>query len=132
MTQSDLLSETRTRIAVVGATDSPGKFGGIIYRFLRDRGYDVVAVNPNRSTVAGDAVFPNLTAIPEPVDIVNLVIPATEGKGVVDEVSKLGWPSIWFQPGAYDQSLVDRAAGEGLDVVAGDCIMVEARRFEGR
>ena len=127
MSQHDLLADTDHLIGVVGATDTPGKYGGIIYRDLRARGHRVVAVNPNHSEVAGDPCYPNLASLPERPDIVNLVVPARVGRTVVDDWAELGGESVWFQPGAYDRELRDHARGLGLDVVAGDCIMVVSR-----
>lgn len=127
-TQFDALSDPRSLIAVVGATDSPGKYGGIIYRDLRGRGHRVVAVNPRRSTVAGDPCHPDLASLPERPDIVNIVVPPDVGRTVVDEWSRLGGTSIWFQPGSYDLALIEQAESAGMDVVDGDCIMVVARR----
>lgn len=127
MSQHDILADRDRLIAVVGATDTPGKYGGIIYRDLRSRGHRVVAVNPNHSEVAGDPCFPNLASLPERPDIVNLVVPAREGRGVVDEWARLGGESVWFQPGAYTSDLREYAKSLGMDVVAGDCTMVVSR-----
>ena len=55
-------------IAIVGATDSPGKYGGIIYRDMKAKGYRVVGVNPGRSTVDGDKTYPTLADLPEKPD----------------------------------------------------------------
>lgn len=126
--QHDLLTDPTRLIAIVGATDTPGKYGGIIYRDLRGRGHRVVAVNPNRQTVSGDPSFPDLTSLPEQPDIVNLVIPPTAGRKVVDEWIELGGETVWFQPGSYDRQLVDHAEAGGLDAIDGDCIMVVSRR----
>ncbi|MDX1447476.1 MAG: CoA-binding protein [Acidimicrobiia bacterium] len=127
MRQHDLLADRDRLIAVVGATDTPGKYGGIIYRDLRSRGHRVVAVNPNHTEVAGDPCHPNLTSLPERPDIVNMVIPPQAGRDVVEEWAELGGESIWFQPGAYDRDLVEQAEAAGMNVVAGDCVMVVSR-----
>lgn len=127
--QHDILSDPERVIAVVGATDTPGKYGGIIYRDLRSRGHRVVAVNPNRPTVAGDTSYPNLASLPQRPDIVNLVIPPTDARNVVDEWIGLGGETVWFQPGSYDRPLVEHAESNGLDVIDGDCIMVVSRRL---
>ncbi len=123
----EVLADPEQLVAIVGATDAPGKYGGIIYRDLRARGHRVVAVNPNRATVAGDPCYPNLRTLPEPPAIVNLVVPPDRGRTVVEEWKDLGGTSIWFQPGAYDSGLVDQARAAGMDVVQGDCIMVASR-----
>ena len=125
--QHEVLSDPERLIAIVGATDAPGKYGGIIYRDLRGRGHRVVAVNPNRQTVAGDPCYPDLGSLPEPPAIVNLVVPPDRGRAVVQEWIDLGGTSIWFQPGASDSSLVEQAQEAGMDIVRGDCIMVVSR-----
>ena len=129
MDQYDLLADRTRLIAVVGATDSPGKYGGIIYRDLRGRGHRVVAVNPRRSQVAGDPSYPDLTSLPERPEIVNLVVPPTAGRSVVAEWARLGGASVWFQPGASDAELVTLAREAGMEVIDGDCIMVVSRRL---
>lgn len=125
--QYELLGDPERLVAIVGATDSPGKYGGVIYRDLRGRGHRVVAVNPNRATVAGDPCYPNLGSLPEQPAIVNLVVPPDTGRPVVEEWKALGGTSIWFQPGAFDSGLVEQAREAGMDVVQGDCIMVVSR-----
>lgn len=129
MTQFELLSDPDTLIAVVGATDTPGKYGGVIYRDLRGRGHRVAAVNPNRTTVAGDPSVPDLRSLPERPDIVNLVVPPSVGSTVIEEWADLGGTSVWFQPGSYDNQVVAQAKAAGMDVVEGDCIMVLSRRI---
>ena len=56
----DLLDKPDTTVAVVGATDNPSKYGSIIYRDLKRKGYHVFPVNPNRSTVDGDRAYNHL------------------------------------------------------------------------
>ena len=76
-------------IAVVGATDRPGKFGGKIYRNLKGKGYRVVAVNPGRATVDGDEAFGSIADLPEPPDIVNIVVPPPRTLRVLDDVAEI-------------------------------------------
>ena len=51
---ASLLHRDDTTIAIVGATDDPAKYGSVIYRDLKHKGFEVFAVNPNRDTVDGD------------------------------------------------------------------------------
>ncbi len=132
MTQFETLADPDTLIAVVGATDSPGKYGGIIYRDLKRRGHKVVAVNPRRQTVDGDPAYPDLSSLPNEPDLVNVVVPPWEGRRVLEEAIEQGRASIWFQPGADHPDLVQRATGAGMDVVAGPCIMVVSRQIAAR
>ena len=53
------------RIAVIGVSPSPGNHGGnVVYNRLRDRGYEVFAVNPNAAEVEGDPAYDDLDASP--------------------------------------------------------------------
>ncbi len=130
--QYDLLADPSNLVAVVGATDSPGKYGGIIYRDLKARGHRVVAVNPHRSTVDGDPAYPDLASLPERPVLINVVVPPWQGRHVAAEAAALGQDSIWFQPGADGARVVEQAKEDGLDVIAGPCIMVVSRTLLAR
>lgn len=122
-----LLAEPDVTVAIVGATDSPGKYGGIIYRDLKRRGVKVLAVNPHRSEVDGDPVYPDLESLPIPPDIVNMVVPPTEGLGVVREAKELGLNRVWLQPGSESSDLVDFLDAEDFEWLGDACIMVRLR-----
>jgi len=124
---SDRLALPDPLIAIVGATDSPGKYGGRIYRDLKAKGYRVVAVNPERDTVDGDAAFDSLGDLPEDPDIVNVVVPPHVTLGLLDEVTKIPNAAVWIQPGAADETVRARVAELGIPSLIDACIMVETR-----
>lgn len=115
-------------IAIVGATDAAGKYGGIIYRHMKEKGYRVVGVNPGRDTVDGDRVYPSVGDLPEEPDIVNVVIPPDRTLGLIDEVDQLEDPAIWIQPGAADASVRRRLDSADMPSLVDACIMVIAQR----
>lgn len=114
-------------IAVVGATDAPGKYGGIIYRDLKRKGYRVVAVNPTRDTVDGDPTVKSLDDLDEKPDIINIVVPPTRTLAVLDKAAEIGDVAVWIQPGAADDAVRRRAEDLGLDTLIDACIMVQSR-----
>jgi predicted CoA-binding protein len=124
-----LMDEPDTSVAVVGATDEPGKYGGIVYRRLKSFGYKVYAVNPNRSEVDGDATYPDLASLPEAPTLVNFVVPPHVSAHVADQAVELGYLNLWFQPGAESRHLTEQLRAEGADVLTDACIMVRARRI---
>jgi predicted CoA-binding protein len=124
----DRLHSDDPLIAVVGATDTRGKYGGIIYRNLKAKGYRVVGVNPGRTEVDGDRAYPSLAALPEEPDIVNVVVPPKDTIGLLDEVMALEDPAVWIQPGAADRAVNERVTELGLpSLLDGSCIMVIAK-----
>ena len=114
-------------IAIVGATDAQHKYGSIIYRNLKRKGYRVVGVNPTRSTVDGDPCFRSLADLPENPDIVNIVVPPQRTLRVLEAAAAVPDVAIWIQPGAADQAVRERAAELGVPTLIDACIMVEAR-----
>lgn len=124
-----LLASTGTVIAVVGATDTPGKYGGIIYRDLKTRGYRVLAVNPKRDLVDGDHSYPHLNALPSRPDIIDLVVPPPVGLQVAAEAVTLGYGNFWLQPGAESRELIAYLEKHDVPYLADACIMVSSRQL---
>ncbi|HUG31892.1 MAG TPA: CoA-binding protein [Acidimicrobiia bacterium] len=124
---SPLLSQPGTSIAVIGATDHPTKYGGIIYRDMKGKGFPVFAVNPYRQTVDGDPCWPTVEDLPETPTIAVFVIPARRGLKVLEECAEAGIRNIWIQPGAFSPELGEALEAGDFDWLANACVMVRAR-----
>lgn len=124
---SPLLSQPGTSIAVIGATDHPTKYGGIIYRDMKAKGFPVFAVNPYRDTVDGDPCWPTVKDLPETPTIAVFVIPARRGLKVLEQCAEAGIRNIWIQPGALSPELGDALEAGDFDWLANACVMVRAR-----
>jgi predicted CoA-binding protein len=122
-----MLDEPETTVAVVGATDNPSKFGYVIYRDLKRKGFTIFPVNPNRSTVDGDQAFPSLASLPNPPTIVNIVVPPKVALRVLEQCRKLGLANIWLQPGAESPETMSFLQGKEFNYLANACIMVQSR-----
>ena len=122
-----LLSEPEASLAIVGATDHPTKYGGIIYRDMKRKGFPVFAVNPYRNTVDGDPCWTKVSDLPEKPTVVVLVVPANRGIGVVQDAAAAGVRNIWVQPGALSNELQDVLEAGDFDWLAEACVMVRAR-----
>jgi predicted CoA-binding protein len=124
------LDDPATSFAVVGATDTPGKYGGRIYRDLKGKGFKVFAVNPRRETVDGDPAYATLKDLPEEPTMAVLVVPARVGLSVIDDAVEIGLENIWVQPGAESEELMAKLDAKGLSWIGnGPCVMVETRRI---
>ena len=114
------------RVAVTGVSRHPESHGSnAVYRRLRERGYEVFAVNPNASEVEGDRSYPDLKSIPGGIQA---VVIATRPEVAVDtmrECVELGIKHVWMHRGAGGGS-VSLAATEvgrqhGITVIDGGC-----------
>jgi predicted CoA-binding protein len=125
----DLLLTTR-RIAVVGASDRPDRPSNGVFRFLLDRGYDAVPVNPALAgrPVHGIAALATLDAA-APLDMVDIFRRSAAAGAVVDDAIRLGARSVWLQLGVIDQEAAARARAAGLVVVMDRCPAIEWRRL---
>jgi predicted CoA-binding protein len=120
----DLLTRSRT-IAVVGHSDDPERDSYRIGRYLRQAGYRVYPVNPNVSAVDGQACYPSLASVPEPIDIVNVFRRASFLPEVVRAAIAVRAKAIWGQLGVAHPPAEARARAAGLVVVTDRCIMVD-------
>lgn len=123
-----ILNTPGTSLAIVGATDRPGKFGGIIYRDMKTKGYPVYAVNPYREIVDGDQCWPTVKDLPETPDIAVFVIPARRGMNVIDDCAEAGIENIWIQPGAFSEEMRQKLDSYDFNWLAEACVMVQGRR----
>ncbi|MDM7855837.1 CoA-binding protein [Cellulomonas alba] len=114
------------RIAVTGVSRTPASHGGnVVYRSLRERGYDVFAVNPNATTVEDDPAYASLEAIPGGVDAVVVATRPEHARATVQQAIDLGIKQVWMHR-SVDRGSVDDAATRlgrehGLTVIDGGC-----------
>ncbi|MEM2906811.1 MAG: CoA-binding protein, partial [Candidatus Odinarchaeota archaeon] len=73
------------RVAVVGVSRDPGKYGYRVYFDLKSKGFEVYAVNPNIDSVEGDRVYASVLDLPVRVDLVVFVVPPAVGLKVLGE-----------------------------------------------
>ena len=121
---SEFLSNKR--IAVTGVSRSPQDHGSNnVYKRLRERGYEVFAVNPNASTVEGDRSYPDLKSIPGGVGAVVIGTSPEHAEATMRECADLGIKHVWMHrgPGAGSVSAAATAYGrdQGISVIPGGC-----------
>jgi predicted CoA-binding protein len=122
-----MLQEPDTTVAVIGATDDPTKYGSVIYRDLKRKGFRVFAVNPNRSTVDGDLAYPTIHDLPERPTILNFVVPPSVTLQLLDEARQAGHENVWIQPGAESPQVLAYIQAHDFNYLANACIMVRSR-----
>ncbi len=126
----ELLLATRT-IALVGASDNPGRASFGVMKFLQDRGFRVIPVNPRITGehVHGEFVWRELAQIGEPIDLVDVFRRSEEVGPVVDDAIAAGAKAVWMQLGVIDEAAAARAEAAGLKVVMDRCPKIEIARL---
>jgi hypothetical protein len=114
------------RVAVTGVSRTPkGHGSNIVYQRLRDRGYEVFAVNPNAVEVEGDRCYPDLRSIPGGVDAVVIGTRPDRAEATMRDCADLGIQHVWMHRG-FGTGSVSAAAAEagrerGISVIDGGC-----------
>ncbi len=130
--KDDLISRTLAmkKWAVVGANNDPERFGYKLYRTLVDHGYDVVPVNPSLEEVQGTRCHASIADIPEPPEVVDMVVNPRVGIGVMKEIAQAGIRYVWLQPGTRSDEIRGFAREHEIELVE-DCVMAQLAAQSG-
>lgn len=125
-----ILISVRT-IALVGASDKPHRASHQVMAYLQGRGYRVIPVNPKLAgqTLLGETVYPDLQALPVPVDMVDLFLASERTGAVIDAAIALAVPVIWMQIGVINEAGAEKAEAAGLTVIMDRCPKQEIPRL---
>ncbi|MCL4317634.1 MAG: CoA-binding protein [Candidatus Thermoplasmatota archaeon] len=130
----EILRRYRT-VAVVGLSKDPFKDSHMVAKYLADRGFEIIPVNPTADSVLDRKAYPSLTSIPDElkskIEIVDIFRPSDEVPAIVDEAIRMkrsaGRPFvIWLQLGIRNDGAAAKASLEGISAVQDRCIMIEA------
>ncbi len=125
-----ILNRTRT-IAVVGLSADRQKASYFVASYLRSAGYRIIPVNPRAEKILGQKCYPNLTAVPDAVDLVDVFRPAAECAAIVEEAISCQAPAVWFQLKIVNLEAAARARGAGLLTIVDRCVKMEHGRYSG-
>ncbi len=113
------LRNSRT-IAVVGLSDNPERLSHRVAKYLQDQGYRIIPVNPNLEEVLGERCYPELKAVPEPIDMVDIFRRSELVTPVVDQAIEVKAKYIWMQDGVINHEAAAQAEAAGIPVVMDD------------
>lgn len=121
----DLLEHSKN-IAVVGMSPNTDRDSNKVGKYLIDKGYNVIPVNPTVPEIYGRKTYASILDIPKDIkiDIVDIFRNPEASKEVVIQAADLRPRAVWLQLGAESPEVVNTALSKNLDVVYGICIMV--------
>lgn len=134
----EMLRESKI-IAVVGMSDKNTRASYHIGKYLMDRGYRVVPVNPTISSVLDMPCYPDLQSAEAAVrqetgagiDLVDVFRASDNVPPIVDEVIELGIRYLWLQDGVVHPEAVARAEAAGIKCIQNDCIFRRHAQMSG-
>jgi len=119
------------QIAVVGASSSLRKFSGTVGPTLRERGFQIFAVNPNREAINNEKCYKDLKELPPTVESALFVLPSQFAEETLNEASADGIRRIWFQQGGDYSKAATLATQSGIETIVGKCILMYAPPVTG-
>jgi uncharacterized protein len=116
----------KRRIAVTGVSRKPENHGGnVVYKRLRERGYEVFAVNPNADEVEGDRAYHDVRSIPGGVEAVVIATRPETAEATMRECADLGIKHVWmhrsFGAGSVSDTATQYGRERGITVIDGGC-----------
>ena len=129
MLEEKILKEYRA-VAIVGASSDPERPSFRVLRYLSKHGYNVIPVNPNEREILGMTCYPNLSSIPEKVEVVDIFRKSEAVMPVVEEAIKIGAKAIWMQEGVINEEAAAKARDAGLLVVMDKCMRKEHQKLQ--
>jgi len=122
-------------IAMVGASPYWNRPSYFAMKYLQEKGYQVVPVNPRAAEqeILGERCYARLAEVPRRVDMVDIFRSSKEAGAIVDEAIALkadkGIEVVWMQLGVRDDAAAERARAAGLEVVMDRCPKIEYGRL---
>jgi signal transduction histidine kinase/predicted CoA-binding protein len=123
-----ILTGVRT-IAVVGMSSKPDRPAYQVPAYLKDHGYRIIPVNPTLTAALGEKAYPELRAVPDPVDAVLLFVRSEAVPPIVEQAIEIGARTVWMQEGIINLEAAERARAAGLTVVMDRCMRATWQRL---
>ena len=114
----------KNKIAVIGVSDNPEKYGNKVFMDLLNAGYDVYAIHPSGGEIAGQKRYSNLKELGFVPDVISSVVPPAVTEKIVEEAKELGVDKVWMQPGSESEKAIKFCEDNNIKVLHGSCIMV--------
>ncbi len=123
--------ERSKKIAIVGLSAKEERDSNRVAKYLMEKGYEIVPVNPGQKEILGQDCFKTLTDIPFKVDLVDLFLNPERVPPVVDQAIEIGAPVLWMQEGVIHHEAAQKAREAGLTVVMDRCTKHEHKKLFG-
>lgn len=127
----ELLQSIRT-IAVVGLSPKPSRPSYCVAEAMQGFGYRIIPVRPAVDELLGEKAYPDLYALPETPDLVDVFRASEHVVPIVDACIELGIRAIWLQDGVINKPAAEKALAAGITVIMDRCIYRDYLQLLGR
>jgi uncharacterized protein len=111
-------------IALVGASRNPKKFGYSVFKELKEKGMNIIPVNPGATEIMGVKTFPDVRMLPPDVQGIIILTKKDKTLSVIREAKEKGIKQIWIQQMADSKEALNELKDSGINYVTGECILM--------
>jgi len=111
-------------VAMAGVSRNPKKFGFAAFRELKEKGMNIIPVNPNATEIHGVKVFPDIKSLPENVKSLIIMTSRQKTAGIIREAKEKGIRQIWIQQMAESSDAIKELEGSGINYITKECILM--------
>ena len=118
-------------IAVVGLSADWWRPSFFAAKYMQERGFRIIPVNPKYTEILGEKCYPDLQSIPHPVDIVDVFRKSADCAPIAQAAVAIGAKTLWLQIGVENEEARQIAEAAKLSVVMNRCVKIEYARLFG-
>jgi uncharacterized protein len=111
-------------IALIGVSRNPKKFGYAAFKELKEKGMNILPVNPEAVEIMGQKTYPNVNALPSEVKGIIIVTKKDKTATVVREAKEKGIKQIWIQQMSDSKEALNELNGTDINYITGQCILM--------
>lgn len=125
-----ILKDNHT-IAVVGLSADWYRPSYFAAKYMQEHGFRIIPVNPKYTEILGERCYPDLSSIPDKVDIVDVFRKSEDCAPIAKEAAAIGAKALWLQIGVMNDEARQIADAAGMDFVQNRCVKIEYARLFG-
>ncbi len=111
-------------IAMVGVSRDPRKFGFTAFRELKEKGMNILPVNPYASEIHGVKVYNDIKSLPDEVKGLIIMTKKEQTPGIIREAREKGIRQIWIQQMAESKEAISEGSVPGINLITKECILM--------
>ena len=111
-------------IAMAGVSRNPKKFGFAAFRELKEKGMNIIPVNPHAELIDGVKTYPDLKSLPDDVKGLIIMTKKSQTAGLVRDAREKGFKQIWIQQMSESKDALKELEGSGINYISGQCILM--------
>jgi uncharacterized protein len=119
------------KIAIAGVSRDPKKFGFLVFKHLKERGFEVYPINPEADNIAGTPSFRSVSALPLNVHSLVILTPKKHTRDVVAEAMAKGIDNIWIQQMSDTPEAIELTKAHPVNLVTRECILMHTDPVTG-